>query len=53
MVTLRYTNNAKAPYSLQMVRVTGDKTVADVLKVVRSENAPIPTWLTDGGGSAP
>ena len=50
LVTLHYTNNAKTPYSLQMVRVTGDKTVADVLKVVNSENAPIPTWLTDGGG---
>jgi uncharacterized cupredoxin-like copper-binding protein len=50
VVALRYTNNAKTPYSLQMVRVTGDKTVADVLKVVNSENAPIPTWITDGGG---
>ncbi len=50
VVTLRYTNNAKAPYSLQMVRVTGDKTVAEVLEVVRSENAPIPAWITDGGG---
>ena len=50
LVTLHYTNNAKTPYSLQMVRVTGDKTVADVLKVVNSENAPIPTWITDGGG---
>jgi plastocyanin len=50
VVTLRYTNNAKTPYSLQMVRVTGDKTAADVLKIVNSESAPIPTWLTDGGG---
>jgi plastocyanin len=50
VVTLRYTNNTKAPYSLQMVRVSGNKTVADVLKVVNSESPPIPTWLTDGGG---
>jgi hypothetical protein len=50
VVTLHYTNNAKTPYSLQMVRVTGDKTAADVLKIVNSESAPIPSWLTDGGG---
>jgi hypothetical protein len=50
VVTLRFTNNAKGPFALQMVRVSGNKTAADVLKVVNSESAPIPTWLTDGGG---
>jgi plastocyanin len=50
VVTLRYTNNATSPYSLQMIRVSGNQTAADVLKVVNSESAPIPTWLTDGAG---
>jgi plastocyanin len=50
VVTLRFTNNAKKPYSLQMIRVSGNKTAADVLKVTNSEGAPIPVWLTDGGG---
>ena len=31
VVTLRFTNNAKAPYSLQMVRVSGNQTAAEVL----------------------
>jgi hypothetical protein len=50
MVTLRFTNNAKAPYSLQLIRVAGNQTAADVLKVVSQEGGPIPSWLTDGGG---
>jgi plastocyanin len=49
-VTLRFTNNAKAPYGLQLIRVAGNQTAADVAKVVSSENAPIPAWVTDGGG---
>jgi hypothetical protein len=36
VVTLRYTNNAKTPYSLQTVRVSGNQTAADVLKIVNS-----------------
>jgi hypothetical protein len=51
VVTLRFTNNAQAPYALQMVRVTGNKTTADVLKIINSEGpVPIPSWLADGGG---
>jgi plastocyanin len=50
VITLHYTNNTKVPYSLQMIRVSGNQTAADVLKITNSESAPIPTWVTDGGG---
>ena len=50
VVTLRFTNNAKEPYSLQLIRVSGNQTAADVLKVTNVEGAPVPSWLTDGGG---
>jgi hypothetical protein len=49
-VTLRFTNNAKSHYGLQLIRVAGNQTAAEVVKVVSSENAPIPAWVTDGGG---
>jgi hypothetical protein len=50
VVTLRFTNNAKAPYSLQMIRVSGNQTAAEVLKITNADGGPIPSWLTDGGG---
>jgi hypothetical protein len=49
-VTLRFTNQAKSHYGLQLIRVAGNQTAAEVVKVVSSENAPIPAWVTDGGG---
>jgi hypothetical protein len=48
-VTLR--NEDEAPRSAQIIRVEGDHTVDDVLKIVDSEEPEeIPTWMQDGGG---
>ncbi len=48
-VTLR--NDDKAPRSAQIIRVEGEHTVDDVLKIVDAEEAAkIPSWMQDGGG---
>ena len=48
-VTLR--NNDTSPRSAQIIRVEGDHTVDDVLKIVDAEEPEeIPTWMEDGGG---
>ena len=48
-ITLR--NEDKSPRSAQIIRVEGDHTVDDVLKIVEAEEATkIPTWMQDGGG---
>jgi len=48
-ITLR--NEDKAPRSAQIIRVEGDHTVDDVLKIVDAEEeTKIPTWMQDGGG---
>jgi len=43
-------NQGKAEQSAGFVRVEGDHTAEDVLKVIEKEGAPIPAWITDGGG---
>ena len=51
LVTLTLTNTDSAPRSAQIVRVEGDHTVDDVLKVVNAEEeTKIPEWMQDGGG---
>jgi len=47
---IRFQNQAKAPLDAQLVRVEGDHTAEEVAKVTSQENAPIPSWLADGGG---
>ena len=51
LVTITLTNSDKAPRSAQIIRVTGDQTVDDVLKIVDAEEATkIPAFMQDGGG---
>jgi len=47
---IRFDNQAKSPLDAQFVRVTGDHTAEEVVKVTSEEGAPIPAWLADGGG---
>jgi len=48
-ITLR--NEDTAPRSAQIIRVEGDHTVDDVLKIIDAEEAgKIPSWMQDGGG---
>lgn len=52
LVTLTLNNADSVPRSAQILRVEGDHTVDDVLKVVNAEEdgAKIPSWMQDGGG---
>lgn len=51
LVTVTLRNEDKAPRSAQLIRVTGDQTVDDVLKIVDAEEATkIPSFMQDGGG---
>jgi hypothetical protein len=50
LTKLTVTNNSKNPDGIQLVRIEGDHTDAEVLKILGSESAPIPEWLTDGAG---
>jgi plastocyanin len=52
VVELDFKNNAKVPYDLQLVKVDGNQTGADVLKVTNEgeEGSAIPGWLHGTGG---
>ncbi len=51
LVTVTLQNSDTAPRSAQLIRVTGDQTVDDVLKIVDAEEATkIPDFMQDGGG---
>ena len=50
LVTMTLTNNDKVGRSAQIIRVTGDQTVDDVLKIVNAEETKIPAFMEDGGG---
>ncbi len=50
LVTLTLTNSDTVGRSAQIIRVTGDQTVDDVLKVVNAEETKIPDFMQDGGG---
>jgi plastocyanin len=51
LVTVNFRNGSKNPTDLQLIRVDGNRPIAQVLKVVNSEGpTPIPTWLHGAGG---
>jgi hypothetical protein len=49
-ITLR--NASRGPREAQLVRVDGDRSAADVLRVIDAENPKIPSWLHAEGGPA-
>jgi hypothetical protein len=50
LVQLNLKNSSDGPRDAQIVRVEGNQSPEEVLKVVMSEGGPIPDWLQDGGG---
>jgi len=50
LVEMNLKNSSKGPRDAQVIRVEGDQSAQDVLKVVESQGGPIPDWLQDGGG---
>jgi hypothetical protein len=53
LVTITTKNDLSSGADMQLVRVAGDKTAADVLKITNSdtEGQPIPAWLEGGAGT--
>lgn len=52
LVEVKFKNSGKMPHDLQLIRVEGNHSVEEVLRVVGSESDPIPTWLHGEGGVA-
>jgi len=51
LVTMTLTNSDKAPHSASIVRVIGNHSVDEFLKITNTDGpAKIPDWLQDGGG---
>ncbi len=50
LVRINLKNATDGPRDAQIVRVEGDHSPQDFLKVVMSEGGPIPDWIQDGGG---
>jgi hypothetical protein len=50
LVEISFKNSANSPQEAGIIRVVGDHSVAEVLKVTETEGGPIPRWLRTGGG---
>ncbi|HVE68994.1 MAG TPA: hypothetical protein VNB64_10480 [Solirubrobacteraceae bacterium] len=50
VVTVNFRNGSRLPWDLQLIRVDGNQTAAQIQRVIRSEGGPIPTWLHGAGG---
>ena len=52
LVTMTLTNSDTVPRSAQLLRIVGDHSIDEIVKVITSDAAEIPNWLQDGGGVA-
>jgi plastocyanin len=52
VVTVQLRNTGKLPHSAGLIRLDGDHTPEEVLKIVNREGAPIPAWIHGAGGVA-
>jgi hypothetical protein len=50
LVTMTLTNSDTGPRSAQILRIVGDHTVDEVLKITDADEAKVPEWMQDGGG---
>ncbi|HEV2061058.1 MAG TPA: hypothetical protein VGR11_17030 [Solirubrobacteraceae bacterium] len=52
LVKMTLTNSDKVPRSAGIVRLLGDHSVDELIKVIRNigDGIPIPNWIQDGGG---
>jgi hypothetical protein len=50
LVTMTLTNSDTVPRSAQLLRIVGDHSIDEVVKVVTGDGEEIPTWIQDGGG---
>jgi hypothetical protein len=49
---ITFRNGAKKPGEAQIVRVEGDHSPQEFVRVVERQGGPIPSWIQDGGGVA-
>ncbi len=52
LVNMTLKNTDTVPRSAQLLRIVGNHSIADVVKVVTGDGEEIPTWIQDGGGVA-
>ena len=50
VVKITLTNEGKEPHDFQLIAVDGTHTKDEIVKVVGSDDAPIPSWLHGAGG---
>jgi hypothetical protein len=50
VVTVQLTNTGKLPHSAGLIRLDGDHTPEEVLKLIKREGGPIPAWIHAAGG---
>ncbi len=50
VVEVEFENAARDPRDAQLIRVEGDHTAGDVIKVISREGGPLPGWMSGGGG---
>lgn len=50
VVQLNFKNASDGPRDAQMIRVEGDQSPQDFIKLLEQQGGPIPDWVQDGGG---
>ena len=50
LVNMTLTNSDSVPRSAQLLRVVGNQSLDEVVKVVTGDGEEIPAWIQDGGG---
>ncbi|HEX6389976.1 MAG TPA: hypothetical protein VFZ89_11025 [Solirubrobacteraceae bacterium] len=50
LVTMSLSNADTVPRSVQLLRIVGEHSIEEVMKVVTADGEEIPTWIQDGGG---
>jgi hypothetical protein len=50
LVNMTLKNADTVPRSAQLLRIVGDHSITDVVKVVTGDGEEIPSWVQDGGG---
>lgn len=53
LTTLTLTNQGKAPHAAQLVRIEGDHTTQEALKIIGSDSNKTPDWIRAEGGVGP
>ena len=50
LTEISFTNDGKGDHEAQLIRIVGNHTAEEILKVTTGEGGGIPEWMEDGGG---